>query len=191
MEKLKQTLTTYNEPSPVRDPLSTQAWLVGSGIASLATAVHLIREAGVPGCNIHILDRHTEAGGGITSGGDAEHGFILRPGSLPYFHGECVENLLSLVPSFREPKKSLLDSIRDFESGETPPGRTAQTRFLRNKGAELERSDATNLYIGPYNRLQLTKVLLESENLLGRHRIQDFFGDEFFGTDFWALWSTT
>jgi oleate hydratase len=35
------------------------------------------------------------------------------------------------------------------------------------------------------------KVLLESENMLGRRRIQDYFGEDFFGTDFWILWSTT
>jgi oleate hydratase len=192
LEASKQTLTMYDKVSSVRDPESTQAWLVGSGIASLAAAVHLIKDAQLPGRNVHILDRHTKSGGGITSSGNAENGFILHPGSLPYFHDECVENLLSLVPSAREPDKSLLDTIRDFELNETPPpGSAAKTRFLRNKGEKCERSDANHLSIGPYNRLQLMKVLLESENTLGRHRIQDFFGDEFFCTDFWVLWSTT
>jgi oleate hydratase len=176
----------------VRDPESTHAWLIGSGTASLAAAVHLIRDAHLPGSSIHILDRHTKTGGGITSSGDAEHGYFIHPGSLPYFHGECVENLLSLVPNVRGSEKSLLDSIRHFESSETPPpGRISNTRFVRNKGGNSERSDANDLSIGPYNRLQLMKVLLESENVIGRRRIQDFFGDEFFGTDFWALWSTT
>ncbi|OKO94685.1 Oleate hydratase [Penicillium subrubescens] len=182
----------HDTVSSVRDPESTQAWLVGSGIASLAAAVHLIRDARLPGRNIHILDRHAETGGGITSAGNAENGYILYPGSLPYFHDECVDNLLSLVPSASGSDKSLLDTIRDFQLSETPPpGSIAKTRFLRNKGGKCERSEANHLSIGPYNRLQLMKVLLEGESLLGRYRIQDFFGDEFFGTDFWALWSTT
>lgn len=84
--------------STLRDPGTTQAWLVGSGIASLAAAVHLIKDAQMPGSNIHILDRHPKSGGGITSSGDSENGFLVRPGSSPYFHAECVENLLSLVP---------------------------------------------------------------------------------------------
>ncbi|CAG8061427.1 unnamed protein product [Penicillium nalgiovense] len=181
-----------NKTSPVRDSETTQAWLVGSGIASLAAAVHLIKEAGLPGPNIHILDRHAKAGGGMTSSGDANKGFILHPGSLPYFHDESVENMLSLVPSARGSDKSLLDAIRDFElSEDSLPGSTAQTRFLRNKEGKCERSDATHLSIGPYNRLQLIKVLVESENNLGSRRIQDFFGDGFFATDFWVLWSTT
>jgi oleate hydratase len=178
--------------SPIRDPETTQAWLIGSGIASLAAAVHLIREAGLPGCNIHILDRHAKTGGGITSSGDSNKGYILYPGSLPYFHDESIENLLSLVPSARGLNKSLWNTIRDLElSEDSLPGRTAQTRFLRNKEGKCERSDATHLSIGPYNRLQLMKVLVENENILGSHRIQDFFREEFFGTDFWVLWSTT
>ncbi|KAJ5240695.1 uncharacterized protein N7469_002286 [Penicillium citrinum] len=175
-----------------RDPESIKAWLIGSGIASLAAAVHLIKDAKLPGSNIHILDRHEKSGGGITSSGDSENGFVIHPGSLPYFHAECVENLLSLVPKTQGSDESLLDSIRDFEVGEAPPlGRVANTRFIRNKGDSSERSNADQLSIGPYHRLQLMKVLLENEFLLGRNRIQDYFGDEFFGSDFWVLWSTT
>lgn len=175
-----------------RDPESIKAWLIGSGIASLAAAVHLIKDAKLPGSSIHILDRHEKSGGGITSSGDSENGFVIHPGSLPYFHAECVENLLSLVPKTQGSDKSLLDSIRDFEVGEAPPlGTVANTRFIRNKGDSSERSNADQLSIGPYHRLQLMKVLLENEILLGRNRIQDYFGDEFFGSDFWVLWSTT
>jgi oleate hydratase len=178
--------------SLARDPGSTKAYLVGSGIASLAAAVHLIHDAGLPGCNINILNHHGETGGGIRSSGDANHGFILHPGCLPYFNDESVENLLSLVPSARLSNKSLLDAIGDFELGERfLLGRRAQTRFLRNKEGRCERSSATHLSIGPYNRLQLFKVLVESENLLGHDQIQHFFGNDFFDTDFWALWSTT
>lgn len=178
------------KPSIVRDPDSTQAWLVGSGIASLAAAVHLIRDAKLPGSNIHILDRHANTGGGISSSGDAEHGFVLYPGSLPYFQTECIEDLLSVVPSTEGSDKSLLAAIREFELN-TPPEKTAKTRFLRKGDQKIERSDASHLSIGPHNRLQLMKLMLESERTLGRQRIQDFFGDEFFATDFWTLWSTT
>ncbi|KAJ5413614.1 hypothetical protein N7509_000241 [Penicillium cosmopolitanum] len=177
---------------PVRDSESTQAWLVGSGIASLTAAVHLIHDAGLPGCNINILSHHGETGGGIRSSGDANHGFVLHPGCLPYFNDESVENLLSLVPSARVSGKSLLDAVGDFELSERfSLGMEAQTRFLRNKEGKCERSGGAHLSIGPYNRLQLLKVLVESENLLGHNQIQHFFGNDFFATDFWVLWSTT
>lgn len=82
--------------STIPDSESAHAWLVGSGIASLAAAVHLIKDAQMPGPNIHILDRDSKSGGGITSSGDPEKGFVIYPGSLPYFHAECVKKLLCL-----------------------------------------------------------------------------------------------
>jgi hypothetical protein len=40
---------------PKRNPRQAHVYLVGSGIASLASAVYLERDAGVPGPNIHVL----------------------------------------------------------------------------------------------------------------------------------------
>jgi oleate hydratase len=175
-----------------RDPGSTHAWLVGSGIASLAAAVHLIKEAKVPASNVHILDVHTGTGGGIKSCGNAEDGYVLYTGCLPYFHDKCMEELLSLVPSPKAPDKSILDIIRDFERDEVPqPQETATTRILERGDLGLEKFDAGHLHIGSQQRLELLKIMLESEKALGRRRIEEFFDDTFFGSNFWTLWSTT
>ncbi|SDC78116.1 oleate hydratase [Williamwhitmania taraxaci] len=37
------------------NPKEAQIYLIGSGISSLASAVYLEKDAGVPGANIHIL----------------------------------------------------------------------------------------------------------------------------------------
>jgi oleate hydratase len=37
-------------------PLTANVWMVGGGIASMAAAAFLIRDAGVPGENIHVLE---------------------------------------------------------------------------------------------------------------------------------------
>ena len=39
----------------------SQIYLIGSGIASLASAVYLEKDAGVPGRNIHILEKDNAA----------------------------------------------------------------------------------------------------------------------------------
>lgn len=111
--------------------------------------------------------------------------FILHSGSLPYIRERYVENLLSLVPSGH---RYLLVTSGDFESSELPPPReTTQTRILRNKEEKCKRSDATHLSVGPYNRRQLIKILMESEKIPGSRRIQDIFGDGLFVTDFYVL----
>jgi len=39
------------------NPAGSDVYLVGSGIASLASAVYLIQDVGMPGSNIHILEQ--------------------------------------------------------------------------------------------------------------------------------------
>ena len=38
-------------------PADSRVYLVGSGIASLASAVYLIQDVGMPAANIHILEQ--------------------------------------------------------------------------------------------------------------------------------------
>ncbi|GCB21941.1 oleate hydratase [Aspergillus awamori] len=175
---------------PKRDPKTTQAWLIGSGISSLAGAVHLIHDAGVPAANIHILDVHSHAGGGIKSCGDAKNGYVLYTGSLPYFHDRCVEHLLSLVPSADNPKQSLLDSIKELDRA-TSPKKSAPTRLIKHGDKGPECLYSKHLQIGPKYRMELIKLMLENERILGEKAIQDAFDEAFFKTNFWTLWATT
>ncbi|KAL4757475.1 oleate hydratase [Aspergillus foveolatus] len=100
-----------------RDPNNVQAWLVGSGIASLTTAVHLIREAKVPGPNVHLIDTHKGTGGGMKMQGTEDSGYFLPYECTPHFHGSCVERLLSIIPSPANPEKSILQAVRDRDAG--------------------------------------------------------------------------
>jgi len=45
------------------DPLTANVWMVGGGIASMAEGAFLIRDAGVPGENIHVLETLDVPGG--------------------------------------------------------------------------------------------------------------------------------
>ncbi|KFY04282.1 hypothetical protein V491_09404 [Pseudogymnoascus sp. VKM F-3775] len=175
-----------------RDPESTQAWLIGSGIASLAAAVHLIKDAKVPASNIHILGAHAATGGGIKTCGNAEDGYVIYAGCLPYFLGECVEELVSHIPSPKAPDKSILDSMKDFEQNEIPQSqRVAMTHILKRGGQGPEKVDAGHLHVGYQQRMELIKIMLEPESALSGRRIEEFFDVNFFGSNFWTLWSTS
>ncbi|KAJ5240707.1 uncharacterized protein N7469_002298 [Penicillium citrinum] len=79
-----------------RDPQNVQAWLVGGGVASLAAAVFLINQANVPPHHVHILDIHHGSGGAMKTSGNSRDGYVLHTGAQPYFHEECVKDLLSM-----------------------------------------------------------------------------------------------
>ncbi|KFZ23202.1 hypothetical protein V502_02317 [Pseudogymnoascus sp. VKM F-4520 (FW-2644)] len=157
-----------------------------------AAAVHLIKDAKVPASNVHILGVHAATGGGIKTCGNAEDGYVIYAGCLPYFLEECVEQLVSLIPSPTAPGKSILDSMRDFERNDvTQPQKIATTHILKRGDLGPEKVDACHLHVGYQQRMELIKIMLESESALGGRRIQEFFDDNFFKSNFWTLWSTS
>ena len=60
----------------------SKVYLVGGGIASLAVAAFLIRDAEVSGRNIVILEQLDRLGGSLDDAGSAEDGYVLRGGMI-------------------------------------------------------------------------------------------------------------
>ncbi|CRG92352.1 Oleate hydratase [Talaromyces islandicus] len=76
-----------------RSPKKVNAWILGSSIASLASAVHLICDAKVPASQIHILESHGIPGDGIISTEEikkfnAEKPFHDSPGTHVLIRGD-------------------------------------------------------------------------------------------------------
>ena len=104
----------------------SQVYLIGSGIASLAGAVYLEKDAGLPGRNIHILEKANLFGGALDGAGEAERGFVIRGGRMHELHYECYWDLLSYIPSYDDPSISVRDESFEFNG-----------RFVTNAQARL------------------------------------------------------
>ena len=65
------------KPEGVEDK---NAYIVGSGLASLAAACFLVRDAQMPGKNIHILEAMDIAGGACDGIFDPSRGYVMRGG---------------------------------------------------------------------------------------------------------------
>ena len=91
-----------------------QHHIVGGGIAGLATAVYLIRDAGVGGENIHIYEQLGVAGGSLDGSGDAESGYMIRGGRMFEEHFACTFDLLDTLPSANDPNLSVTEDIMAF-----------------------------------------------------------------------------
>jgi oleate hydratase len=94
----------------------SKVYLVGGGIASLASAVYLIKDAGVPGENIHILEQDDVLGGALDGTGDPDNGYIIRGGRMHEEHFVCYWDLMSYIPSYDDPNVSVKDESFDFSS---------------------------------------------------------------------------
>ena len=57
-------------------------YMVGGGIAALSAAVLLIRDGGVQGDRITILEHLGTAGGSLDGSGDPETGYLTRGGRM-------------------------------------------------------------------------------------------------------------
>ena len=57
-------------------------YLIGGGIASLAAAALLIRDGGIPGKNILILEGLDRPGGSLDGSGSASTGYVIRGGRM-------------------------------------------------------------------------------------------------------------
>jgi oleate hydratase len=123
-------MKTNNQNSRTNvDPSKTKVYLVGSGIASLASAVYLIKDAKVPGDNIHIMEQDSLTGGCLDGSGEEEKGYVVRGGRMHEMHYVCYWDLLSNIPSLDDSKVSITEESFAFNKKFVS---NAQARLLKN-----------------------------------------------------------
>ncbi len=164
-------------------PEKSKVYLIGSGIASLASAVYLIKDAGVPAQNISILEQDNIAGGACDGAGSAETGYVVRGGRMHEKHYVCYWDLLSNIPSYDDPNISVTEESFEFNS-----------RFISHAQARLlkagKKVDVSTYGLSLKDQADLVKLTFVSEASLGNQRIEDWFHADFFETNFWYIWTT-
>lgn len=165
------------------NPKDSKIYLIGSGIASLASATYLIKDAQIPGKNIHILEQDDIMGGALDGAGNAEGGFVIRGGRMHEEHFACYWDLLSNIPSYDDPNVTVKDETFEFNK-----------RFVSNAQARLlkdgKKIDLSSFKLTIKDQADLLKLTFVSESSLGNKRIEDWFSQEFFETNFWYLWTS-
>ena len=176
-----------------RNPKETNAYLVGGGIASLAAAALLIRDAHVPGAQIHIIESSKITGGSMDGAGTADTGYILRGGRMLNFSYVCLYDLLASVPSLSDKSVTVMDEIKAFNA--IPGNKTHATGRLVTRQAEYPGmkpglADASDFEMSVADRAGLMKLSAVGEDTLQAMRIQDLFSEEFFTTNFWFMFAS-
>ena len=166
-----------------REPGTSKVYLVGSGIASLASAVLLIRDAGMPGDNIHILEQYDVTGGALDGSGDPEKGYLIRGGRMHEKHYVCYWDLLSSIPSLEDPSVSVTEESMAFNEQYVSD---ARARLL----LDGQIMDVSSYGLDARDQADMLKLWFSPESLLGDKRIEDWFSAGFFDTVFWKLWTT-
>jgi len=165
-------------------PAGGSAYLIGGGIASLAAAVFLVRDAGFDGPSVRILEELPVAGGALDGSGDPAGGYVTRGvRMLKEESFTCTWNLLESIPSLTAPK-TVRQEIRDFNAGSST---SAGARLV---GTNHEILDAADLGLSRRDQLDAIRLLVLPERVIGSRRIDDLFSEHFFSTRFWVMWRT-
>ncbi|NCN07909.1 oleate hydratase [Candidatus Falkowbacteria bacterium] len=162
-----------------------KAYIIGSGIAGLSTAVFLIKDAGFDGKNIFIFDKNKTSGGSLDGHDLAKSGYLVR--GYRMFEREvylCTYDLLSKIPSPNNRSKTLKDDIFDFN----------KKVKIQAKARLIEKGQIVNAHklgLNWQDRYKLVKLLLWPENFFASKSINSYFTVDFFKTNFWLEWATT
>lgn len=90
-----------------------KAFIIGGGIAGLSAAVYLVDDIHMPGQNITILEASKDIGGSMDGYG-TEEGYLCRGERELEPNMECLWDICSRVPSLRNPGRTILDDVWDF-----------------------------------------------------------------------------
>lgn len=101
----------FARPQKPKDVDRKSAYLVGSGLASLAAACFLVRDGQMKGEHIHILEELNIAGGACDGINDVQKGFVIRGGREMENHFECLWDLFRSIPSLETEDASVLDEF--------------------------------------------------------------------------------
>ena len=159
-----------------------RAFLIGSGIASLAAAEYLMRDGAVKGKQITIFEETDIVGGALDGSGNPENGFVARGGREMEEHYECLWDLYGEIPSIEEEGRTVLDEFRELN--EVDPN-FSKVRVISNRG---EKHRKTDLGLHEKHTHELTKLLLTKEEDLGKQTVEEYFEKSFFETDMWLYW---
>ena len=163
-----------------------KATLVGGGIGTLAAAAFMIRDAGMEGRNITILDALPVMGGSLDAGGSAAQGYSLRGGRmLTTDNYECTWDLFKTIPSLSSPGSSVFEETLAFNERHRSH---ALARLVDRRAAKV---GVPSMGFSMQDRIELLKLSSAEESELGSSRITDCLSPAFFETEFWVMWATT
>lgn len=173
----------FARPRTPKKAEGKSAWLVGGGLASLSAAAFLIRDGGIPGERIHILEESPLPGGACDGILDPQLGFVIRGGREMEDHYECLWDLYRSIPSLEVENASVLDEF--YWLNKDDPN-FSLNRATLNQGESAETGNRFGL--SDAAALELMALFFAKDEDLYNKTIDEVFSDEFYASNFWLYW---
>ncbi|MGX7059559.1 oleate hydratase [Vagococcus humatus] len=185
--RLTLTNGTYHSLVNARKPKNIEdkkAYLIGTGIASLAAGCFLVRDAHMDGSKITFLEQLELPGGSLDGEVLQNAGYVARGGREMGHHFEVLWSLFSSLPATEDPSMSVLDHF--YYTNYDDPN-YSNCRITKNRG---ERYDNGKFNLGQDLAKELAFFVGTTDEELEDKAIEDIFSDELLNSDFWAYWRT-
>ena len=177
-----EAFATPKKPEGIDDK---SAYIVGTGLAGLAAACFLIRDAQMPGEKITLFEHLPLAGGSCDGIYDATKGFIMRGGREMDNHFECMWDLFKSIPSIINPGETVFSEYYHLNK-EDPNFSLCRVTEKQGQDAHTDRKYGLN----PSAATQLLKLFMATNKSLEDKKIDDVFDEDFYQTNFWTYWQT-
>lgn len=163
----------------------SQLYVVGGGMAGLSAAIFAIRDGGLPGKNVHILESLKLLGGALEGHVTKDKLCVTRADwkfNLEAY--QCMWDVLSTIPSPTSPGKSVRDEI--FEYSRTHK-KNARSRLI-DKNKQVDH--VTTMGLTWSQKLKFLELVFIPESRIDNRRIDSWFDPAFFETNFWKVFNS-
>lgn len=161
------------------------AYLIGSGLASLAAACFLVRDAHMPGSHIHVLEKNALPGGGLDGDEFAGIGYVMRGGREMDNHFECMWDLFRSIPSIETEGVSVLDEYY-WLNKKDPNYSLCRATVHCGEDAHTDKKFG----LSDKAAMEILKLFMTPDERLDNVKITDVFDEEVFSSNFWLYWRT-
>ncbi|MEJ5055507.1 oleate hydratase [Sphingobacterium sp. MYb382] len=174
-----------NKGIPTRSYKDSKVYIVGSGIAGMATAYYFIRDGHVPAENITFIEQLHIDGGSLDGAGNAKDGYIIRGGREMDMTYENLWDIFQDIPALEMPAPySVLDEYRLINDNDS---NYSKARLIHQQGLI---KDFSKFGLAKKDQLAIIKLLLKKKEDLDDITIEQFFNESCLESNFWTFWRT-
>ena len=160
------------------------AYIIGTGLAALSAACYLVRDGQMKGSSVHIFEKDPLPGGAC-DGWRFDVGYVMRGGREMDNHFEVMWDLFRSIPSIETDGVSVLDEYY-WLNKKDPNFSLCRATENRGQDAHTDRKFA----VSDKAAMEIMRLFFTPDEELFDKKIEDFFDDEVFSSNFWLYWRT-
>ena len=161
------------------------AYIIGTGLAALSAACYLVRDGQMKGAHIHIFEKDPIPGGACDGFEYPGVGYVMRGGREMDNHFEVMWDLFRSIPSIETEGVSVLDEYY-WLNKEDPNYSLCRATVNRGQDAHTDKKFA----VSEKAQMEIMKLFFTPDEELYDRRIDEYFDDEVFNSNFWLYWRT-